>query len=104
MNSYIRISILFFFTLITNMTIASSLSTEAEERGINSTFFENSIQYHNVLQCSDYIDCFEKNKFAILEIDRKRINIDKQSIHPEWENYSKEDLETTRLNIICKKT
>ena len=36
MNNYIRISILFSFTLITNMTIASSLSFEAEERGINS--------------------------------------------------------------------
>lgn len=66
-------------------------------------FFENSIQYHNVLQANDYIKIFEGQGFEVIELDRETVDIDSIKINKDWQGYSTEDLETTILTIVCKK-
>lgn len=65
--------------------------------------FENIVQYHNVLQGDDYQTLFRKKGFEIIEIDRERCDISKLTIHDDWSNYSREDLETTIFTIVCHK-
>ena len=65
--------------------------------------FENIVQYHNVLQGEDYQRLFLNNRFEILELDREHCDIAGISIHPDWESYSHEDLETTIFTIVCRK-
>ncbi|TXI28144.1 MAG: class I SAM-dependent methyltransferase [Nitrosomonas oligotropha] len=65
--------------------------------------FENIVQYHNVLQGDDYQDLFRKKGFEIIEIDRERCDISGLTIHDDWSNYSREDLETTIFTIVCHK-
>lgn len=65
--------------------------------------FENIVQYHNVLQGEDYQHLFRKNGFEIAEINREHCDISGLRVHPDWKNYSQEDLETTILTIICHK-
>lgn len=65
--------------------------------------FENIVQYHNVLQGDDYQNLFRKKGFEIIEIDRERCDISRLSIHDDWSNYSREDLETTIFTIVCHK-
>lgn len=65
--------------------------------------FENIVQYHNVLQGDDYQNLFRKKGFEIIEIDRERCDISRLTIHDDWSNYSREDLETTIFTIVCHK-
>ena len=64
---------------------------------------ENIVQYHNVLQGEDYRRFFLNKGFDIIEMDRERCDITRLSVHPDWESYSHEDLETTILTIVCRK-
>jgi len=65
--------------------------------------FENVVQYHNVLQCDDYLKLFSKKGFKIVEINRESCDISGLSVHADWKKYSQEDLETTILTIVCHK-
>lgn len=75
-----------------------SFSMSARKR-----FFENVVQYHNVLQASDYTELFEQCGFEIVEIDREKTDISDLKVHSDWEKYSREDLETTILTLVCRK-
>jgi predicted SAM-dependent methyltransferase len=65
--------------------------------------FENVVQYHNVLQASDYIKIFQEQGFEVLELDRERTNISSVSVNKDWQGYSQDDLETTILTMVCRK-
>lgn len=65
--------------------------------------FENVVQYHNVLQGEDYQRCFRNAGFEIVGIDRECCDIAGLRLHPDWVNYSREDLETTIFTIVCRK-
>lgn len=65
--------------------------------------FENVVQYHNALQCSDYLGFFEDAGFEVIETDREHCDISDLDIHADWKGYPQEDLETTIFTIICKK-
>jgi SAM-dependent methyltransferase len=65
--------------------------------------FENVVQYHNVLQGEDFLRFFQRIGFDVVEVDRERCDLEALSIHPDWEGYSQEDLETTLLTVVCRK-
>jgi cyclopropane fatty-acyl-phospholipid synthase-like methyltransferase len=65
--------------------------------------FENIVQYHNVLQGEDYHRYFRNAGFEIVDIDRECCDIAGLRVHRDWVNYSREDLETTILTIVCRK-
>jgi len=65
--------------------------------------FENVVQYHNVLQGSDYRRFFSNAGFDIVEVDRELCDIAGLRIHADWSDYSREDQETTIFTIGCRK-
>lgn len=70
---------------------------------LRKLIFENAVQYHNALQVSDFLKCFERRNFEILEMEREKINIDDLSVHSDWKDYSQEDLETTIWTVVSRK-
>jgi predicted SAM-dependent methyltransferase len=72
-------------------------------RALRKCIFENVVQYHNVLQGEDFLRFFQSSGFDIVEVDRERCDLDALSIHPDWKGYSREDLETTLLTVVCRK-
>lgn len=72
-------------------------------RAMRKLIFENVVQYHNVLQGEDYLRLFQRSGFEIVEIDRERCDLGGLIIHPDWNAYSQEDLETTIFTIVCRK-
>lgn len=65
--------------------------------------FENTVQYHNVLQGKDFLYFFKSYGFDIVEIARERCDLKGFPIHSDWKRYSQEDLETTIFTIVCQK-
>lgn len=66
--------------------------------------FENVVQYHNALQVSDYLECFEQNNLEVMETKSERVNIDDLSVHADWKDYSQHELETTIWTVVSKKS
>lgn len=66
-------------------------------------FFENIVQYHNVLQGEDYQCLFRERGFEIIEINREHCDITELTVHADWKDYSREDLGTTIFTIVCHK-
>lgn len=72
-------------------------------RTLRKRIFENSVQYHNVLQGEDFLRFFRNSGFDVIEVDRERCDLGNLSIHADWKTYSQEDLETTILTVVCRK-
>jgi len=67
-------------------------------------YFDNAVQYHNRLQVADFLNIFSINGFEGVETNRDICSLGGLRVHPDWQNYSVEDLQTTTLTIVHKKT
>jgi len=65
--------------------------------------FKNIVQYHNLLQASQYIEMFGKSGFEIIELERETCGITALKVHDDWQNFSEEDKCTTILTVVCRK-
>jgi hypothetical protein len=66
-------------------------------------FFENTIQYINRLQMSDWLRAFESAGFTVRETNCETEVIDGLSIAAQYRTYSEADLGCTILTVVLQK-
>lgn len=70
---------------------------------VRKRIFQNVVQYHNALQGKDYLNCFERQNFEVIDIAREKINLNGLQVQADWKSYSKEDLETVLFTVVLRK-
>jgi SAM-dependent methyltransferase len=66
-------------------------------------FFQNEVQYFNRLLMSDWINIFAQQGFILMEKIEEYANIDSLKIHPQYQQYAREDLSCIILTVVHQK-
>ena len=65
---------------------------------------ENSVQYINRIQRSDWLRMFADAGLAVLEDRTARVDVTGLRVHPQYQGMSREDIECTNLVVVARKT
>ena len=65
---------------------------------------ENEVQYFNRIQRSTWLQVFTQAGFQLLEEKESRDDLSSLKVHPEYEKLSREDIESTTLVLVARKS
>lgn len=71
--------------------------------GLWRLLFQNTVQYFNRLQTSDWLAAFEKSGFELVERLEDGVDIGSLEINDRFKRYPKRDLECTTLTLVYRK-